>query len=125
MNIGLCHKIQALNHRPITEIPPQNLISYRIAPILESQSDFSATESISHGGCHAISKISRKALLSNDGCIDVFDMNPALRLAISEVNRRQEMSDIIAMKGHTFHVETGDKTSTEVYLRCLNHDSYF
>lgn len=55
-------------------------------------------------------QLAGEALLSNYGRTDVFDQNPALRLATAVVNRSNEMSEVMAMKGHTFHFEAKKTT---------------
>lgn len=65
-------------------------------------------------------ELCREALLSNYGRTDVFDQNPKLRLATVVVNRSDQMSDVIATKGHTFHfeakVEESDSSDGAKYL---------
>lgn len=62
-------------------------------------------------------KICGEALSSNYGRTDVFDQNPRLRLATAVINRSDQMSEAIALKGHTFQFEghvtrKGSKEST-------------
>lgn len=64
-------------------------------------------------------------MLSNYGRTNVFDQNPRLRLATAVVNRSDQMSDVIATKGHTFHFEAkvGEVPDSLKDVKYLSNDS--